>query len=400
MRKIIALLSITLLPTLLAAQTKSTIQVAAPKPSAVCTSQLTPLTLKVGQGIPLPRTFSNPTSSSATFSITMQANSIFGPAHEVSRVTLTPGTGQTSSTPTIHPTGLRTPVGFARVAIIVTTNRTGGEVVGRCDYDLTMKAPPGVPGKIPRPIITAQSFSFLFQVPVRMCVIEGSALAAGKKPGETIAGKQVLDLLESVNKDIWFPNAQIAFSSAIESGFPVVADPSPPGQSCGLLGDLNAAGFAGGDGPFAETACAVAWQQLYPSKVGIPIIFARDFCNSGPITGGAQGPDSRLYVKSRKPLSGQRGDDLCGVPRRMAAFGNLSATFPSLYRLINCSLTSLALAALFIAFSPAVSRAQSCDSLVASGDTSGITDWSNITACLNNATTRPFWPARSILLNI
>lgn len=333
MRKIIALLLITLLPTLLAAQTKSTIQprqqfvrafastvsaAAAPKPSAVCTSQLTPLTLEVGQGIPLPRSFSNPTSSSVTFSIAMLANSIFGPAHGVGRVTLASRTGQTSSSPTIHPTGLRTPVGFARVQIIVTTNRTGSEVVGRCDYNLTMKAPPGVPGKIPRPIAAVQSLNFMFQVPVRMCVLEGSALAAGKKPGETIAGKELLDLLESVNKDIWFPNAQIAFSSAIETGFPVVADPTPPGgQTCGVLGDLNAAGFANGDGPFAETACATAWQQRYPNKVGIPIIFARDFCDSGAIKGGAAGPDDKLYVKSRKAFSGQRGDDLCGVPRRL-----------------------------------------------------------------------------------
>jgi len=247
----------------------------------------------------------------------MQANALFGPAHEVGRVTLASRTGQTSSTPTIHPTGLRTPVGFARVAIVVTTNRTGGEVVGRCDYNLTMKAPPGVVGKIPRPIVTAQSLSFLYQVPVRMCVLEGSALAAGKRPGETIAGKQLLDLLESVNKDIWFPNAQIAFSSAIESGFPVIADPTPSGQSCGLPGDLDAAGFANGDGPFAETACATAWQQRYPNKVGIPIIFARDFCDSGAIKGGAAGPAAQLYVKSHKAFSGARGDDLCGVPRRL-----------------------------------------------------------------------------------
>jgi hypothetical protein len=248
----------------------------------------------------------------------MLANSIFGPAHGIGRVTLAARTGQTSSSPTIHPTGLRTPVGFARVQIIVTTNRTGSEVVGRCDYNLTMKAPPGVPGKIPGRIVTAQSLSFMFQVPVRMCVLEGSALAAGKSPGETIEGKQLLALLESVNKDIWFPNAQVAFSSAIESAFPVIADPTPPGpQTCGLRGDLDAAGFANGDGPFAETACATAWRQRYPDKVGIPIIFARDFCDSGSIKGGAAGPAAQLYVKSRKVFSGARGDDLCGVPKHL-----------------------------------------------------------------------------------
>ncbi|HVS82485.1 MAG TPA: hypothetical protein VHE60_12210 [Pyrinomonadaceae bacterium] len=289
------------------------------KPSAVCTSQPTALTLELGQGIPLPRLFSNPTASSVTFIITMQGNSLFGPTHEVGRVTLDAKTGQTSSSASIHPTGLRTPVGSDHVVINVTTDKTGNEVVGQCDYRLGMNAPPGVLGKIPRRFATTRdALSYLFQVPVRMCVLEGSSLAAGKKPGETIGGKQILDLLESVNKDVWFPNAQIAFSTSIESAFPVIADPSPPGAGgCGGLGDLTAAGFGGGDGKFAENNCAAAWQQRYPGKVGIPIIFARNFCNSLSIKGGSPGPDVTLFVKSAQARSGQRGDDLCGVPRHL-----------------------------------------------------------------------------------
>lgn len=290
---------------------------AAPKPSAACTSQLTPLVLQLGEGVPLPRMFRNPTSKRVTFIISMQSNSLFGPAQELSRLSLASHTGQTSSSPSIHPTGLRTPVGSAHVVINVTTDRTGSEIVGRCDYQLTMKAPPGVPGIIPRPIVTQRQLSFLYQLPVRMCVLEGSALAAGKTAGQTIGGKKLLDLLESVNNDIWFPNAQIAFSSAIETGFPVIADPSPPGQGCGVLGELNAAGIAAGDGLPAETNCAAAWQEKYPGKVGIPIIFARNFCESLSIKGGAQGPDPSLQVKSRLARSGGRGDDLCGVPKRL-----------------------------------------------------------------------------------
>ena len=126
-------------------------------------------------------------------------------------------------------------------------------------------------------------------------------------------------MIEAVNTGVWFPNAQIAFSSAIETGFPVVADPTPPAGPCGVTGDLNAAGFAGGDGLFAETVCAAAWAEKFPGKVGIPVIFARDFCASGRAKGGAAGPDAKLYVRSHKAFSGQRGDDLCGIPQHLTA---------------------------------------------------------------------------------
>jgi parallel beta-helix repeat protein len=69
---------------------------------------------------------------------------------------------------------------------------------------------------------------------------------------------------------------------------------------------------------------------------------------------------------------------------RIASFGSQSATLPRLYRRISHRLTFLALVVLFIAVFPAATRAQGCDGLVASGDTSGNTDWSNITSCLNN----------------
>lgn len=291
---------------------------AAPKPSATCTSQLTPLTLELGQGIPLPRMYSNPTGNRVIFIITLKASSLFGMAREVSRVNVPAHSGLTMSAAPAHPTFLHTPLTSARVVFEVTTNRTGNEIVGRCDYQVTTKAPPGVPGKIPHSILGP--LSFLNQVPVRICVLEGSVLAAGKKPGELIAGTAILDLLKSVNGDIWFPQAQIAFSTSIDTGFPVVKDPSPPpNQGCGSLGDLDSSGFANGDGPFAETACANGWQEKYPGRVGMPVIFARDFCNSGPAKGGAPGPSVALQVKSRLQGSGQRGDDLCGVPKRLTA---------------------------------------------------------------------------------
>ena len=193
-------------------------------------------------------------------------------------------------------------------------------MVGQCDYIVTLRPPPGVEGKIPRlvPPVTPQQLSWLFQIPVRMCVLEGSELAGTRAAGDTIAGSGLMALLESVNQDIWFPQAQIAFSSVIETGVPVIADPTPPSAiECGRLGDLAVAGFALEDAPDAERACAAAWENRYPGRHGIPVIFARAFCDSGSILGGAPPPDRGLYVAGASPLTGRRGDDLCGVPKHL-----------------------------------------------------------------------------------
>jgi hypothetical protein len=290
---------------------------AAQQPSADCTTFITPIVIELGQGVPMPRTFSNPTDNSVTFKVTMLANPFFGPAREVDRVTVAPRSGSTQSEPPRYPTSLRTPLTTARLVFEVTTNHTGADVVGRCDYQLTTKAPPGVIGKVPVSP-TENPLTFLYQVPVRMCVLEGSVLAAGKQPGETISGSDLLKLLDFVNNQVWYPNAQIAFSTSVDRDFPVIADPSPPSNGgCGQKGDLTAAGFGAGDGLFAETTCANAWQQRYPGRLGIPIILARDFCNSGSLEGGAMDPGVKLMVKSHQANSGQRGDDLCGVPRRL-----------------------------------------------------------------------------------
>lgn len=288
-------------------------------PRASCTDGLTGLAIKLGDGIPLPRQYSNPTSQSVTFTLTMESNPIFGPRHVVRRKTIPAHMGESMSESPVHFTWLRTPVGKTRVTINITTNRTGATVVGSCDYQLTLAPPPGVPGKIPRrtPPLTAQQLSWLYQIPVRMCVLEGSQLAGTKKAGDTIDGREILDLLESVNNDIWFPEAQIAFSSPIEMGIPVVADPTPPPGRCGSIGDLSSAGFGGADGPFAENACANAWATKYPGKVGIPIIFARNFCESGAALAAAPGAPKGLQVQSPQAFSGERGDDLCGIPQRL-----------------------------------------------------------------------------------
>lgn len=288
------------------------------QPSAGCTASLTPLSLELGKGIPLPRRYSNPTGERVRFTVSIASSRLFGPAHPVASMTLGPRQGTTLSESPIHPTALRTPMGTEDVSLLVTTDRTGNAIVGRCDYRLSLRPPPGVPGKDRSgPVVSQHRLNWLYQVPVRLCVIEGSEVSAGRAPGQTIAGGSLFALLETVNRQVWFPQAQIAFSSSIETGIPVIADPTPPnGGSC-RRGDLDVGGFALGDAPAAAQACEAAWNGKYPGVQGVPVVFARNFCQSGQIEGGAPPIPAGLMVASQNPRTGQRGDDFCGLPRRM-----------------------------------------------------------------------------------
>jgi hypothetical protein len=124
-----------------------------------------------------------------------------------------------------------------------------------------------------------------------------------------------LSTLRAVNDEIWYPAAQVAFSTATDS-IPVIADPSPPGGGSGSLGDLEVA-FLSNEANRAATACTQAWAELQPGRPGLPVVNARKFINSGAIEGVSPGPATALYVASRNPLSGRRGDDLCGAPQRL-----------------------------------------------------------------------------------
>jgi hypothetical protein len=115
---------------------RATVLAVSAMPSAPCTSQLTPLTPSLREGIPLPQLFSNPTDNDVTFILTMQQNALFGQRQEVYRVTLPPKTGRVSSP--LYLTGLRTSIGSARVTIDVTTDRTGTQVIGKCDYQVSI----------------------------------------------------------------------------------------------------------------------------------------------------------------------------------------------------------------------------------------------------------------------
>ncbi len=272
-------------------------------PSASC-AQRVPLTLRLGQGIPLPRSFSNPTDSAVIFSFRMEANPLFGPAHTVGdSIRVDSHNGLTLSEALVYPTHLRTPLGGARVVISALTDRTGNTVVGTCDYMLSLVAPPGK--QIGISILQTR---WLIQVPVHLCAIEGSPAAS--------TASAMLKLLDHVNDDIWYPGAQIAFSSAIETGIPVIADPSPNDGSA--KGDLAVA-FLSGEPITAAAACEAAWAAQFPGNKGFPVVTARKFINSGLTLGVTPGPDTGLMVASAKAGSGKRGDDLCGFPLHVRA---------------------------------------------------------------------------------
>ena len=264
--------------------------------------------MRLGGAIPLPSEFSNPTSSTVRFTIRLAQSWFFGPARDIGTVTLPPHVGRLS--PRALPTFLYTPLGVGRVLIEVRTDHTGNEIVGRCDYQLHLHAPP------PVWVLTGLRLQerWLYQVPLLMCAMEGSDLAGAAKPGQTVPPGDLLKTLGKVNSEIWYPQAQIAFSTATDYAIPVIADSD---RAEGQLGDLVAA-FA----PEVEDErdlCLQAWHDRFPGRVGIPVINARSFIESDDTLGVSPQPDPGLYVAGGKFGSGKRGDDLCGSPVRLTS---------------------------------------------------------------------------------
>jgi hypothetical protein len=280
---------------------------AAGSPSAVCTNGLTRLDRQLGGSIPLPSGFSNPTSSTVRFTMRLAGSSFFGPARDVASVTLAAGVGRTYAG--VLPTFLHTPLGVGNVVIEVRTDRTGDQVVGRCEYQLHLAAPPPVMAGGPlRPVER-----WLFQVPVQMCAIEGSDLAGTATAGQTVLAGKLLETLAAANNTVWYPQAGIAFSTATDSRIPVIRDPSPPNGTNGQLGDLEANDFYFTN--MARDLCRQAWQARFPGRRGIPVINARSFRLNPPALGVSPPPPAGLYVPgSARAYSGTRGDALCGSP--------------------------------------------------------------------------------------
>lgn len=276
-------------------------------PGTSCPDQIVPLTISVGDRIPLPKSFSNPTGRRVEFTVTMLANPIFGPSRVVQTVTLDAGTGRTASEPPIYPTTINTPTRTALIEFEVTTNRNDHGVVGNCRYQVTIDPPP--PTITRHPIFNVPVERGLVQIPVRICVIKGSILASGADAGETIEGGEIYDLLLSANEDIWYRQAGIAFSTSLDEGFPVVADPTESSQ-CSIPGDVMESGFGGGgEDEQVAAQCAAAWDSLYPGRLGLPVVFVRNICSA------AKGVSSSAPAIFRIGFS--RNSDLCNSPRNI-----------------------------------------------------------------------------------
>ena len=157
----------------------------------------------------------------------------------------------------------------------------------------------------------------LIVVPLRWCVIEGSSEASGASPGSLVptprtARDRILDASE-----IWAP-ANILFLSLVitdengQKGLPVIRDPFVgEGEN---TGDIDARPGSGQPAQ-AVAACDSQWKKLDPGAEGPVVVTARRFI--GIALAVSSSPRKSLWVKQASPLTGKRGDDMCGEPRQL-----------------------------------------------------------------------------------
>lgn len=153
---------------------------------------------------------------------------------------------------------------------------------------------------------------------VRVCVIEGSADAFGKPAGSLVStNKTILNNFFRVS-EIWEP-ASISFIPLVITnekgikGVPVIRDPFVGDRE--NKGDIDVQ--SGSAQPvFAAAACNDQWNTMDQNAEGIIVVIARDFIN-GIAQAVASSPKKSLWVAQASPLTGKRGDDMCGEPRQL-----------------------------------------------------------------------------------
>ena len=165
-------------------------------------------------------------------------------------------------------------------------------------------------------IVATGKIREVIQVPVRWCAIEGSPQAHGKLPGEFVNPTELLTLLQQVNDQVWLPQAGILFRHASAPfGIPVIKDPITTSH------DLGEIGIDGGEWSTALHECEQAWAEQYSDQPGIILVNARTLIDAPEtmqtIAGVAPAVPLQLRVASATPETGQRGDDLCGNPRKL-----------------------------------------------------------------------------------
>ncbi len=159
----------------------------------------------------------------------------------------------------------------------------------------------------------------LIGIPVRFCVLENSPLAKGNLPGSFIRGLELAQWLQGATAP-WLEQASILYRPALAPhGIPVIADPEKEFLS-GIeqVGDIEVSFPA--EAMLAKTACESAWVQFYPTQRGLVVNSARNLVQQGSqavALAVAAGPPLALRVQQASPLTGRRGDDLCGHPRNL-----------------------------------------------------------------------------------
>ncbi len=293
-------------------------------PDTFCTGgETVPITIELGQGLPLPRQYKGSNNEDTTIRGTMLENSIFGLERIVFSRFLPEDTGVNMSENPIIPTSPSTPIDTDQVLVEFTSDATGDTVLATCDYLVTTVLP--------------EELRNLVQLPIRWCAVEGSEQAEDKSGPqdsngdgvleyETVDGNKLLSLLQRMSDEIWVPGAQISFRAAFaDNGIPVVADPRPPEFGDIDLGNLAISGIGSAEWNSAAFFCREAWATLYPNQRGIIVVNGNVILGTGSTVGGvAPGVPLELrtlqdaLVVGSEAGTGERGDDLCGYPRNLA----------------------------------------------------------------------------------
>ena len=168
----------------------------------------------------------------------------------------------------------------------------------------------------------APSVQDLMVLPIRWCVLEGSSEAANVPAGGFVPTYRSDSEALLRSNDIWLDAGIFFFSHVMtdprgNKGVPVIADPFVgEGEN---IGDINA---AGGD-PFhaaqAAAACNQVWSERAAEKEGLVLVTARSFAGHAPPKGVASKPSFTLWIDGAHPLGGDRGDDMCGHPRKLSS---------------------------------------------------------------------------------
>ncbi len=273
-------------------------------PSIVCPT-IRALSVGLGQGLPLPFEFDNPTDFTVTFTIQDNTPNLFNLPSPL----IDPRYGKIVLAPHSHrqildhafPIPPLTTTGSDRLVLDVFGNGALPPIYKvwgpwKCEYDLTIVPP-----------------SDFVEIPVRFCAVEGSPQAHGVTgPGSnngvfrTVPAPRLMEMLQKLDDQIYFPQAHTLFRHALAGqGIPVIDDPDGthgvelPGE---FEDDLLSSNLRN-----ATAQCELAWSRLYPGQRGTILINATNLDG-----GGVQG-----VTPSLKNALGRIGPLLCAFPETL-----------------------------------------------------------------------------------